>query len=76
MIRSHVLLTLSNNLLENIPTTMQQICLKVFEMMLKRSDFVMSTDMYQENSIKRMERKRRDEGETIVMGESTKRTGD
>ena len=43
----------------DIPGNFRQICRKIFNSMLKNGDAVFSTDMYKENSIKSMERRRR-----------------
>ena len=48
-----------------VHTTFRQICVKVLEMMPKKSSFVFSTDMYLDGSIKSMERQRRGTGEKI-----------
>ena len=41
-----------------VPTIFHQIFVNVFGMMPKASDFVFSTDMYEDGSIKSMEQKR------------------
>ena len=60
-----------------VPLTFRDICIKVLDMLPKKTDVIFSTDMYKEGSIKAMERKRRGTGEKIILaGEATKRPGD
>ena len=60
-----------------VPLTFRDICIQVLDMLPKKTDVIFSTGMYQEGSIKAMERKRRGMGEKILLtGEATKRPGD
>ena len=42
--------------MKEVPTAFRDICNKVFDMMPRSADFVFSTDMYKEGSIKTVER--------------------
>lgn len=45
----------------------KQICLKLFDMMVKTSDVVFSTDMYRPDSVKAVERRRRGCGDKLIL---------
>ena len=63
--------------LKDLPKNFKGICEKILDMVSSKSQVIFSTDMYKENSIKSMERKRRGEGEKlIVRGSSTKKPRD
>ena len=63
-------------IMKQIPDTFRTICKKVYET-VSTGDVIVSTDMYCSDSIKTMERKRRGDGEKlIVQGPSTKRPRD
>ena len=63
--------------LTEIPDNFRNICIKIFSLIPGKSDVLFSTDMYQENSIKAIERKRRGYGEKLlVKGGSTKKPSD
>jgi hypothetical protein len=56
----------------DLPPNFRDICARLFDMVVRKSDIIFSTDMYLENSIKSMERKRRGCSEKlIVTGENT-----
>jgi hypothetical protein len=58
--------------LKDLPPNFRDICARLFDMVVRKSDIIFSTDMYLENSIKSMERKRRGCSEKlIVTGENT-----
>ena len=60
-----------------IPGNFHQICKKVFEVMVKSSDVVFSTDQYFPDSVKSVERRRRGCAEKLtVQGPMTKRPAD
>lgn len=61
--------------MKEVPATFRQISEKLFDVSTARKSSVLfSTDMYQENSIKSLERSSRGSGEErIIKGESTKR---
>ena len=61
--------------LMDIPATFMQISEKIFDVSTARKSSVLfSTDMYQENSVKSLERSGRGSGEErIIQGEGTKR---
>jgi hypothetical protein len=55
----------------------RDICARLFDMVVRKSDIIFSTDMYLENSIKSMERKHRGCSEKlIVTGETTEKPPD
>ena len=63
--------------LKDLPPNFRDICARLFDMVVRKSDIIFSTDMYLENSIKSMERKRRGCSEKlIVTGENTKKPPD
>ena len=63
--------------LKDVPNNFRGISEKILDMVSSKSPVIFSTDMYNENSIKSMERKRRGEGEKlIVCGSSTQRPRD
>ncbi len=63
--------------MREIPGNFRMISQKLFDMMPRNSDVLFSTDMYIENSIKSMERKRRGCGEKLIIkGDSTKKPKD
>ena len=61
--------------MKEVPATFRQISEKIFHVSTARKSSVLfSTDMYQENSVKSLERSARWSGdERIIQGESTKR---
>ena len=60
-----------------LPPNFQEIGRKLFEMVPNDTDFIFSTDMYKENSIKSMERARRGCGEKmLIKGEKTRKPSD
>ena len=60
-----------------VPQNFKETSEKVYNIVSKTSDVICSTDMYQPNSIKAMERQRRGAGEKfIVQGEMTKKPAD
>ena len=61
--------------MKEVPATFRQISEKIFDVSTARKSSVLfSTDMYQENSVKSLERSARGSGEDrIIQGESTKR---
>ena len=61
--------------MKQVPATFRQISEKIFDVSTARKSSVLfSTDMYQENSVKSLERSARGSGEErIIQGESTKR---
>lgn len=61
--------------MKEVPATFRQISEKIFDVSTgRKSSVLFSTDMYQENSIKSVERSSRGSGEgRIIKGESTKR---
>ena len=61
--------------MKEVPATFRQISEKMFDVSTARKSSVLfSTDMYQENSVKSLERSARGSGEErIIQGESTKR---
>ena len=63
--------------LKDLPPNFRDICARLFDMVVRKSDIIFSTDMYLENSIKSMERKHRGCSEKlIVTGETTKKPPD
>ena len=63
--------------LTDIPENFQGVCEKLFKMFPGSSDFIFSTDMYHDKSIKSMERKRRGTSQTYLLkGSSMKRPAD
>jgi hypothetical protein len=48
-------------------TNFRDICARLFDMVVRKSDIIFSTDMYLENSIKSMERKRRGCSEKLIL---------
>jgi hypothetical protein len=63
--------------LKDLPPNFRDICARLFDMVVRKSDIIFSTDMYLKNSIKSMERKRRGCSEKlIVTGENTKKPPD
>ena len=63
--------------MQQVPPDFIQICRKLYAMVPPQTDFVFSTDMYQECSVKSMERNRRGSGDQIILkGDSTKRPAD
>ena len=63
--------------IKELPSNFQEICRKLFQMIPNNIDFVFSTDMYKENSIKSMERMRRGCGEKmLIKGEKTRKPSD
>ena len=63
--------------MKDIPSNFNKICAKVFDIMPHAGDVVFSTDSYNPNSIKSMERLRRGCGERLIIkGENTKRPVD
>jgi hypothetical protein len=63
--------------LKDLPPSFRDISDRLFDMVARKSDIIFSTDMYLENSIKSMERKRRGCSEKlIVTGENTKKPPD
>ena len=63
--------------MREIPGNFKQTCQKVFDVMVKTSYVVFSTDMYHSNSVKAVERRRRGCGDRfIIQGEMTKRPAD
>ena len=61
--------------MKEVPATIRQISERIFDVSTARKSRVLfSTDMYQENSVKSLERSARGSGEErIIQGESTKR---
>ena len=61
--------------MKEVPATFKQICKKIHDVsIVRKSGLLFSTDMYKENSIKRMERKSCGSGQKrIIEGESAKR---
>ena len=61
--------------MKDVPATFRQISEKIFDVSTARKSSVLfSTEMYQENSVKSLERSARGSGkERIIQGESTKR---
>ena len=63
--------------LKDLPPSFRDISDRLFDMVARKSDIIFSTDMYLENSIQSMERKRRGCSEKlIVTGENTKKPPD
>ena len=63
--------------LKELPGDFSQICSKVFNMIPKTGDAVFSTDSYEPNSVKAMERLRRGTGTKLILkGEKTKKPAD
>jgi hypothetical protein len=63
--------------LKDLPPNFRDICVRLFDMVVRKSDIIFSTYMYLENSIKSMERKRRGYSEKlIVTGENMKKAPD
>ena len=63
--------------LTDIPETFKGVCEKIFSVLPKSGDVVFSTDSYLKSSIKAQERKRRGEGEKLLIkGYSMKRPAD
>ena len=63
--------------MQQVPPDFRQICQKLYDMVPPQTDFVFSTDMYKECSVKSMERSRRGSGDKIILkGDSTKRPAD
>ena len=62
--------------LRDIPGNFKKICRKIFNSMLKNGDAVFSTDMYKENSIKSMERRRRGMSDKLIINSATKKPED
>ncbi len=63
--------------MRDVPSTFKDISMKLFNMLPNDSDFVFSTDMYKESSIKAMERARRGVGEKLLIkGENTRKPQD
>ena len=63
--------------LKDLPPNFRDICARLFDMVVRKSDIIFSTYMYLENSIKSMERKRRGYSEKlIVTGENMKKAPD
>ena len=61
----------------DIPSNFQLISHRIFDSMPKRVNFVFSTDMYQEDSIKDMEREQRGSSEKLIIGgQLTKKPAD
>ena len=56
--------------LKDLPPNFKDICARLFDMVVRKSDIIFRTDMYLENSIKSMERK------LIVTSENTKKPPD
>ncbi len=52
----------------HVPGNFQLISHQIFDSMPKTMDFIFSTDMYQEGSIKDMERKQRGSSEKLIIG--------
>ena len=63
--------------LKDLSPNFRDICARLFDMVVRKSDIIFSTDMYLENSIKSMERKRGGcSDKRIVTGENTKKPPD
>ncbi len=63
--------------MRELPNNFKEICYKVFDTLPKSSDIIFSTDMYNENSIKALERQRRGcSNKLIIRGELTKKPVD
>ena len=63
-------------IMKQVPDAFQMICRKIYET-VSTGDVIVSTDMYCSSSIKTMERKRRGDGEKLIIkGPSTKRPRD
>lgn len=63
--------------MKEIPSNFKQISEKLFNMIPKKADAIFSTDMYLEDSVKRMERQRRGSSERLLItGENTKKPAD
>lgn len=63
--------------MRELPDNFKGICLKLFDMKVRGTDVIFSTDTYQPNSVKSVERKRRGCGEKLILhGEMTKRPSD
>jgi hypothetical protein len=63
--------------LKDLPPNIRDICARLFDMVVRKSDIIFSTNMYLENSIKSMERKRRGCSEKLIVTiENTKKPSD
>ncbi len=63
----------TNHVMQQVPPNIRQISQKLYDMVPPSVDFVFSTDMYQDYSVKSMEPKRRGSGDKIILkGDSTK----
>ena len=63
--------------LKDLPPTFKEICGRIFDMVVRKSDVVFSTDMYLETSVKSMERMSRGDSEKLILkGENTKKPAD
>ena len=63
--------------LVEIPDTLKGVCEKIFDMIPGSSDVIFSTDMYESDSIKSTERKRRGCGDKLLIkGPAMKRPAD
>ena len=63
--------------MKELPDNFNQISHKVFDIMSKNPDVIFSTDMYKDDSVKAMERKRRGCAEKLIIkGENTKKPAD
>ena len=59
----------------DVPQNFLEISRRIFDRMPRKVDFVFSTDMYQEGSIKEMERERRGSSDKLIIGgQMTKKT--
>ena len=63
--------------IKEIPGNFKQISEKLFNMTSQEVDVIFSTEMYKEDSVKSMDRKRRGSSEKLLLqGENTKRPAD
>ena len=63
--------------LKELPENFRGICHKIFDLITKNADFIFSTDMYHEHSIKSMERSRCSCGEKpLIKEENTRKPRD
>lgn len=62
--------------MSDVPKNFGQISSKLFNMMPRKADVIVSTDMYKAGSIKTMERRRGESGKLLLKGENTKKPSD
>ena len=63
--------------LKDLPPNFRDICARLFDTVVRKSDIIFSTNMYLKNSIQSMKRKRRGCSEKLIVTvENTKKTPD